>query len=154
LIAPCEIPRLIRDLVYVDLVGKGEDAARELLLEAVRPESLRKGAFPGPKSKVHRTFINKLPTAHPTLFGRDGELAFLDGAWSEPTTTFVQIIAAGGTGKTSLVDKWFRRHLDEATVFGWSFYSQGTSENRQTSSDPFFAEILPFFGIDVQPTAT
>ena len=45
-------------------------------------------------------------------------------------------------------------HIDEATVFGWSFYSQGTSEDRQTSSDPFFAEILTFFGITVPATGS
>ena len=101
-----------------------------------------------------RAFIGKLPTVDPTLLGRDLQLAFLDRAWADPATNLVQIIAAGGTGKTALVDKWFRRHLNEATVFGWSFYSQGTSENRQTSSDPFFADILRFFKITVEPTAS
>src|SRR5260370_6309346 len=106
------------------------------------------------RKATHRTCISKLPTVDPTLIGRDDQLAFLDQAWSDRATNFVQVIAAGGTGKTALADKWFRRHIEEATVFGWSFYSQGTSENRQTSSDPFFAEVLPFFGITVQPTAS
>ena len=148
-IAPCEIPDLINHIIYVDLVGKDKSAARDLLLDAVSPEGPRK-----PLVVTHRTAIAKLPTVDPTLLGRDPQLAFLDRAWSDPAANLVQIIAAGGTGKTALVDKWFRRHLSEATVFGWSFYSQGTSENRQTSSDPFFADILRFFKITVEPTAS
>jgi hypothetical protein len=57
------------------------------------------------------------------------------------------VIAAGGTGKTALVDNWFRRHHGEATVFGWSFYSQGSSIDRQSSSDLFFTDIIKWFGI-------
>jgi tetratricopeptide (TPR) repeat protein len=101
-----------------------------------------------------RAFTAKLPIVHPTLIGRENEIAFLDRAWSDADTNFVQVIAAGGTGKTALVDKWFRRHLGEAPVFGWSFYSQGAAPGRQTSSDPFFAEILAWLHIDIPPTAS
>ena len=104
--------------------------------------------------KTYRTFTSKLPVVNPTLIGREEQIGFLDRAWADPKTNFVQIIAAGGTGKTALVDKWFRRHLGEATVFGWSFYSQGTSDDRQTSSDPFFAEILAWLQIDIVATAS
>jgi tetratricopeptide (TPR) repeat protein len=142
-IAECAIPPLIRNLVHIDLTSRD----REKLLNGIRPESRREPDRP-------RTFIGKLPTVDPTLLGRDQELAFLDRAWADPAANLVQIIAAGGTGKTALVDKWFRPHVGEATIFGWSFYSQGTSENRQTSSDPFYADILRFFKIRVEPTAS
>jgi TIR domain len=149
-IEPCEIPDVINHIVFVDLVGKDKSpAARDLLLDAVSPDGPRKTV-----AAPRRAFIGKLPAVDPTLLGRDAELAFLDRAWADPAANMVQIIAAGGTGKTALVDKWFRRHLGEATVFGWSFYSQGTSENRQTSSDPFFADVLRFFKITVEPTAS
>ena len=36
-------------------------------------------------------------------------------------------------------------------VFGWSFYSQGAAEGRQTSADPFIAHALEWFG-DPDPT--
>ncbi len=108
---------------------------------------------PPPPARIRR-FTSKLPVVDRTLLGREKELAFLDEAWANPDTNVVQIIASGGTGKTALMDKWFRRHLDEATVFGWSFYSQGTSEDRQTSSDPFFDEAFRFFKIDIAPTAS
>jgi tetratricopeptide (TPR) repeat protein len=146
-IAACEIPPVMNHIVYIDLAGKDKAAASKELLKAIRPESRREPDRP-------RTFISKLPAVHPTLLGRDAELAFLDQAWADSAANMVQIIAAGGTGKTALVDKWFRRHLNEATVFGWSFYSQGTSENRQTSSDPFFGDILRFFKLTVEPTAS
>jgi hypothetical protein len=110
---------------------------------------------PSPSStKTHRTFTSKLPTVNTLLIGRDEQIAFLDRAWANPATNFVQIIAPGGTGKTALMDKWFRRHLGEATVFGWSFYSQGTSERHATSSDTFFAEIMSWLGIDLPPSAS
>ena len=122
----CDIPKLFSGFVRLDLRMRDAAARRMLLarIDGTRPIS----------KATYRTFIAKLPTVDPTLIGRDDQLAFLDQAWSDPATNFVQIVAAGGTGKTALVDKWFRRHIDEATVFGWSFYSQGTSENRQTSS--------------------
>lgn len=109
---------------------------------------------PPPAPAKLRTFISKLPTVDPLLIGREKELAFLDQAWANPSTNVVQIIASGGTGKTALMDKWFRQHLGEATIFGWSFYSQGTSQDRQTSSDPFFAEALSFFAVNVDPGAS
>ena len=101
-----------------------------------------------------RTFTNKLPTVDPLLIGREKELAFLDEAWANPNTNVVQIIASGGTGKTALIVKWFLRHSNEATIFGWSFYSQGTNEKSRTSSDSFFAHALKWFGVNVEVTAS
>lgn len=108
----------------------------------------------GPASRPVRAFTAKLPTVNPVLVGREAQIAFLDRAWADPATNVVQVIAARGTGKTALVVKWFRKHLSEATVFGWSFYSQGSSVDRQTSSDPFFADIIQWFGIKVVPEAS
>jgi hypothetical protein len=143
----CEIPIDLAALVNLDLRERDEQAKRMLLAKIT-------GERPSVKAAGYRAFTGKLPTVDPTLIGREQQLAFLDRAWSDPAANFVQIIAAGGTGKTALADKWFRAHIDEATVFGWSFYSQGTSEDRQTSSDPFFAEVLTFFGITAPATAS
>jgi DNA-binding winged helix-turn-helix (wHTH) protein/tetratricopeptide (TPR) repeat protein len=104
--------------------------------------------------KNHSIFTSKLPNVNSTLIGRNNEIDFLDRAWTTPTTNMVQIVAAGGTGKTALLDKWFRRHIGEAAIFGWSFYSQGASVDRQTSSDPFFEEILSWLHIDIAPSAS
>jgi tetratricopeptide (TPR) repeat protein len=148
-VGDCETPKLFADLVYLDLAEKNEQAKRMLLARITGERRSVKAA-----DGFFRAFTSRLPTVDPTLIGREEQLAFLDRAWSDPAANFVQIIAAGGTGKTALADKWFRAHIDEATVFGWSFYSQGTSEDRQTSSDPFFAEILTFFGTTVPATAS
>jgi tetratricopeptide (TPR) repeat protein len=101
-----------------------------------------------------RTFTSNLPAVDSLLIGREKELEFLDQAWANPKTNIVQVIAPGGTGKTALMDKWYKSHLDECTIFGWSFYSQGVREDSQTSSDPFFAEILPFFGLIIPQGAS
>jgi tetratricopeptide (TPR) repeat protein len=142
-----EIPGLYSIDGYQDIraMADGEVAASIL-------ERLEEGRPGGPPH--HRAFTSKLPVANPMLIGREGQIDFLDRAWADPATNFVQVIAAGGTGKTALVDKWFRRHLGEAEVFGWSFYSQGSSADRQTSSDPFFAEILAWLRIEIAPTAS
>jgi hypothetical protein len=142
-VAECEIPRLIKDIIYIDFVGKDDAQRKRALLEAVGS---------APSAAETRTFIRKLPTVDPHVFGRDEQVEWLEQTWSNPETNFVQIIAPGGTGKSALMTAWYRQHLKDVTIFGWSFYSQGTQEKSQTSSDPFFAEALPWFGITVQPT--
>jgi AAA domain len=98
-------------------------------------------------SRPVRVFTSKLSAVNSLLIGRDAELDFLAQSWADPKVNVVQIIAPAGTGKTALMDRWFRRHVNESTIFAWSFYSQGISENRQSSSDPFFSEVLRFFGV-------
>ena len=60
-------------------------------------------------------------------------------------------VALGGEGKTALVAKWAvgmaeKGWPDAKAAFGWSFYSQGSSEQQASSSDLFLAEALKFFG--------
>ena len=86
------------------------------------------------------------------LFGRDGWLDALDAAWANPTLNVYTLVAWGGVGKTSLVAHWISERLAAKgwpgveRYFDWSFYSQGTGESRQTSSDLFIQEALTFFG--------
>ncbi|MCP4112889.1 MAG: hypothetical protein GY749_46420 [Desulfobacteraceae bacterium] len=59
-------------------------------------------------------------------------------------------------GKTSLVNHWLNRaeqdkYRGAGKAYGWSFYSQGTSEDRQASADEFIAHALTWFG-DPDPT--
>jgi tetratricopeptide (TPR) repeat protein len=93
--------------------------------------------------------IGRLPGAGKHLFGRDQELARLDSCWSNPGTRIVSIIAMGGAGKSSLVGTWLKRMQKDGwrgaeRVFGWSFYSQGSSNT--ASGDMFIAEALRWFG--------
>jgi tetratricopeptide (TPR) repeat protein len=93
------------------------------------------------------------------LFGREKWLDELDAAWAARETVNVfTLVAWGGVGKTSLVAHWINERLNKCgwpgveRYFDWSFYSQGTGESRQTSSDLFIVEALTFFG-DADPTA-
>jgi len=140
---------LLRQLVEINLVGLDPSTARRTLLDGIADTRPRQAP-----DAAHRIFIGKLPATDPTLIGRDDELATLDAAWANPKTNFLQIIAPGGTGKTALMTKWYKRHVGQATIFGWSFYSQGSSVDRNVSSDPFFADALQFFDIKVEPTAS
>ena len=82
------------------------------------------------------------------LFGRDQWLDALDAAWANPTLNVYTLVAWGGVGKTSLVAHWVSQRMAAKgwpgveRYFDWSFYSQGTGESRQTSSDQFIQEAL------------
>jgi tetratricopeptide (TPR) repeat protein len=85
------------------------------------------------------------------LFGRDHWLDALDAAWANPKLNVYTLVAWGGVGKTSLVAHWVSKRMAAKgwpgveRCFDWSFYSQGTGESRQTSSDQFIQESLKFF---------
>jgi tetratricopeptide (TPR) repeat protein len=140
-----EIPGLYSIDGYQDIRAMNDSDVAAAILSRLGEEK---------PTSSYRAFTSKLPAVNPTLIGREAELKILDRAWADPKTNVVQVVAAGGTGKTALVDKWFRKHLEDATVFGWSFYSQGSSADRQTSSDAFFADIIRWFDIKVAPEAS
>ncbi len=104
-----------------------------------------------------RVSLGKLPQTSHDLFGRVEALSMLDEAWEDPEANVLCLVAWGGIGKTSLVNKWLMQMGAEdfrgaERVFGWSFYSQGTSESKEASADGFIAEALGQFGDD-DPTA-
>ncbi|MDJ0839439.1 MAG: ATP-binding protein [Acidobacteriota bacterium] len=103
------------------------------------------------RNSVIRTQLSRLPAGSPYLFGRDKELAVLDRAWEDRETRIMCVVAWGGTGKTNLVNHWLQNVRDEGwrgaqAVYGWSFYSQGASEDRQASADSFLDHALRWFG--------
>jgi len=91
------------------------------------------------------------------LIGREQELALIDLAFSQTYTSVVSLVGWGGVGKSMLVRRWAER-LRRAGWFGmrrvyaWSFYSQGTREDRQASEEPFLAHALEWFGVHCEPT--
>jgi tetratricopeptide (TPR) repeat protein len=90
------------------------------------------------------------------LIGRDDELGRLDAAWNDPSKNVVVVRAFGGMGKTSLVTTWMAALASQGwrgakRVFDWTFYSQGTSDQRNASADTFIAAALRAFG-DPDPT--
>ncbi len=75
----------------------------------------------------------------------------LDEAWGDPQKHILMLSAWGGVGKTALVSHWINsmegeHYAGAARVYGWSFYSQGTREDRQASGDAFLAHALEWFG--------
>ncbi|HKP86004.1 MAG TPA: restriction endonuclease [Blastocatellia bacterium] len=112
--------------------------------------------LPPPLPQSHIS-IARLPTSGPDLFGRDAELQRLDAAWENPNINIITFIAWGGVGKTALVNHWLKQRMARDNyrgaerVYGWSFYSQGTSE-RAASADLFIDQALRWFG-DTDPTS-
>ncbi|MCP4689673.1 MAG: AAA family ATPase, partial [Desulfobacterales bacterium] len=103
-----------------------------------------------------RVFTAKLPVTGEELYGRERELEILDKAWSDEKTRVLTLVGWGGVGKSALVNHWLNRmdqdnYRGAARVYGWSFYSQGTSEDRQVSADEFFDYTLRWLG-DPDPT--
>ena len=98
-----------------------------------------------------KTMLSKLPVTGSDLFGREEQLKILDEAWGDEKTKIISFVAWGGVGKTALVNEWLNRMGEKnwqgaERVYGWSFYSQGTTEDRQASSDTFLANALEWFG--------
>jgi tetratricopeptide (TPR) repeat protein len=99
--------------------------------------------------------IGRLPAGGKHFLGREAELGRLDAAWADDGTRVVSIVAMGGAGKSALVDAWLQRLQKDGwrgaeRVFGWSFFSQGSSN--VASGDTFIAAALEWFG-DEDPSA-
>ncbi len=109
------------------------------------------------KSKPGKISTYKLPGTGEFLFGRKRELKKLDKAWADKHIHIVTLVAWGGVGKTTLVNRWLNlmekdNYRGAKRVYAWSFYSQGAEEGKQASADEFMQETLQWFGDD-DPTA-
>jgi len=90
------------------------------------------------------------PTFATTLFGRDEELALLTDAWDGTDTNVIAFDAVGGAGKTALTVHFVDGLRNSGwrgarAVFAWSFYSQGSNEDKQSESTKFFEAAFAFF---------
>ena len=132
---------------------KNEDA----LFEEILGSLIERGLLT--KEQTERKLAASRITKHSPsiLFGRDHWLDALDAAWANQKLNVYTLVAWGGVGKTSLVAHWVSKRMAAQgwpgveRYFDWSFYSQGTGESRQTSSDLFIQEALKFFD-DPDPT--
>jgi tetratricopeptide (TPR) repeat protein len=127
----------------------------EQVYEKIRDPAFQVAAPPTKWPPPDKVDTDRLPQTGAELFGRKKELELLDEAWDSAETRVVTLVAAGGFGKSTLVNKWLQQmSVDNCRgakkVFGWSFYSQGTKE-RVTSADQFISEALEWFG-DPDPT--
>lgn len=139
------------------LKRKPRATAQPLSFTPNQPGPTNGGRRSGTDRRVAGTQLEK--HAPRVLFGRETELAALDAAWAKGKLNVYTLVAWGGAGKTSLVFHWVQTRFAAKEpkwpgverYFDWSFYSQGTGENRQTSADLFIAKALEFFG-DPDPT--
>lgn len=100
--------------------------------------------------------IAAMPITDINPIGRENELSFLDSCWINPTVNVVEVIAFGGTGKSSLINKWLSEfgqslYRDAEKIYAWSFYWQGQSSESNSSGDYFIEHALAWFG-DEKPS--
>ena len=154
-------------------VGAYADYKRHQKEEAKqRADDERDNRMAGQVAEIHEKFIaiaefdllpkdrmqiSSLPDLHPHFVGRTYELALLDTCWQNPSANLLEFVAPGGTGKTTLVTWWLLHRLPELeaqpdAIFAFSFYSQGTGDHRQSSSDQFFSRAADFFELKNLPT--
>jgi NACHT domain-containing protein len=130
------------------------DARRRITrqsLQKTSPATSRVGTRKAPARLAPKKIsIARLPVTGSDVFGREEDIAFLDGAWANQHSNVVTIVAWAGVGKSTLVNHWLRRmaakHYRSAElVFGWSFYRQGATEEIW-SADEFLDATLTWFG--------
>lgn len=85
------------------------------------------------------------------LVGRSQEKGLLTRSWRGGQLRVLSFVAWGGSGKTSLVTDWLVDHVGHHwdgvdAFFDWSFYSQGTKDHSNASSDTFLRAALLHFG--------
>ena len=159
------VPEVLSGVTSYDL----SDAARKEALyrrlteqpEVVKPEvgevdRVGEQAADG-RVTVTEVDIDRLPVPGRFFVGRDMEMARLNRVWFERTKRLAALIAWGGVGKSALVHHWVQALMENDShgaeeVFAWSFYSQVSSEGKQTSADLFFKVALKRFG-DADPEA-
>ena len=119
-------------------------------------ELLRSAARLQPKRTTHmvkRIDLRNLPQwqggehSQRRLIGRDAQLAQLSSALADEETSIVCIIADGGFGKSSLVQRWVHdlsvtKYAGLDAAFAYSFYKQGWEGGAAVVTAPFFGECL------------
>jgi hypothetical protein len=150
-----QLSQASQDCVFRELATAiATELSRVALAELPKPEQ------PFPPDHI---YLDRFPLTSSTgpredkLIGREQELTLLDLAFAQPHTAIVSLVAWGGVGKTMLVQHWLQRLQREgwfgaSRVYAWSFYSQGTKEDRQASEDTFLAHALEWFGVQCEPT--
>ncbi|MCP5103529.1 MAG: toll/interleukin-1 receptor domain-containing protein, partial [bacterium] len=147
MLEPCEPPLRLAMLTYADFrVKENWETQFPRLLK-----NFEETVSPAPGSAPVTLTLSKLPPTSGPVLGREKELDILDRAWDHRDTTIVSLAAVGGVGKTALVNEWLNRmkkdnYRGARRVYAWSFYSQGTKEDRQTSAEDFIDDALRWFG--------
>ncbi|MBF0583246.1 MAG: TIR domain-containing protein [Magnetococcales bacterium] len=147
LLKECKVRLLLKSTKHIDL--RKPDAMGRLLAAVQSSGPVSSSA---PAVAATKVDLSHLPNTGGKLFGRDAMLETLDGVWQGHKWRIGVLVAEGGVGKTGLVLAWLNRisqngYAGADWLFGWSFYSQGSREDRQVSSDAFFTACLEFLGV-------
>ena len=105
-----ELPLFLQEFTWLDLRdGLTEEAVDKLVwgITGTKPakhggKSVRRDT----SATVDCWFSDQWPVTDPDIFGRENELALLDAAWDDSALNIVELVAAGGVGKTALVNRW------------------------------------------------
>lgn len=126
-----------------------------VLLEFIKntgSSSLEKSKHSLEKKKTKEKInLTKLPAPGNIQFvGRKKELRKLHKAWKNNDTRIISIVGMGGEGKTELVRQFLYEMEGSGfkkakRVYAWSFFSQGSKEERAASADDFINEALSWF---------
>jgi tetratricopeptide (TPR) repeat protein len=125
-IAPVELPPLLGDLIYLDLVGLDQRAASRALLSGVTPGRTKptgQPPFPGVRFPGQPPAVFGVPPRNPNFTGRDDLLGTLRKSLTEiPTGGLVQASAVhglGGVGKTQLAIEYAHRYAADYDLVWW-----------------------------------
>jgi tetratricopeptide (TPR) repeat protein len=161
--AEAEVSALVGRIVDVLLAREPQDS-RDRRQPATGDSAEGEDATPGARRSARSgsvdVYLANLPSTSQRLFGRHQELAMLDDALGRRNgfegVEILVLVARGGTGKTALVNRWLddlkRSSWGGANrVFGWSFYSQGSADDRLATDIEFLNSALERFGIPAGP---
>jgi len=126
-VRPCEMKGLLKAIVYIDLVGMEEAAARRQLLEGVK-----EGRGPSTQVRFPSEKSPRFPAALPDIWnvphlrnpnftGRESVLAELRAALASgrPAAVTQAITGLGGVGKTHLAIEYAYRNAREYSLVWW-----------------------------------
>ncbi len=130
----CDLPALLKAIIYIDLVGLGEPAARDALLAGVGRGRAKPSAAPvfpavAPRSVTEQPrFPGSLPAIwhvphnrNPNFTGRAKLLADLrEALTSRQPGVLTQVLSGmGGVGKTQLAVEYAYRHAGDYSLVWW-----------------------------------
>jgi len=130
-IEDCEVPRLLRAQVYIDLIGLPREQARARLLAGVkrgRRKPPSEPPFPhdqraGPRFPGHGPEVTNLPPRNPDFSGRAALLEELHqtliGGGQTAVVQAATVHGLGGVGKSQLALEYAHRYAVDYDVVWW-----------------------------------
>ncbi|MGD1943741.1 MAG: tetratricopeptide repeat protein [Leptolyngbyaceae cyanobacterium] len=157
-VAECKPTGMLAPLVYVDLVGKDEAEAEQLVLAALsdRAKPKTRPGFPSSPPSAERSIAekiefpghpaapNNLPRSGAVAFvGREQELADLHRQLHQADRLAITAIQGmGGIGKTELALQYAQHHRDQNTYPGGICWLQAKEQNVGTEIVNFATDHL------------